>query len=202
MIFEVIIKKILWGKQDSFIVIFNNSTDKQNLLVLNQANKYKDRLITGISHEFKTPLNGILGILDICLAKTMDKSLVDDLKRCIGCAKQQLYFINSIIDFNEAKANRAKTVVSYFDLDEVFNELREIFFFQGKFKNIDFLIEYTGKSRKIFLENDKFKLIAILNILCTNAFKFTNKGRISLTVREEKNKCLEFSVTDTGIGIK
>ena len=81
------IKKIFWGSNNCYSLIFDDITDKEKVIALEQASKYKDRLISAISHEFKTPINGILGILDLCLYKITDNEILEEIKRCISCAK-------------------------------------------------------------------------------------------------------------------
>ncbi len=177
-----------------------------------KANQAKSIFLANMSHELRTPLNGILGFSQL-LARSSALSSHDmehlDIIRRSG--EHLLALINQVLDFTTIEAGRETLKEADFNLDGLLNEVKSMFKIQADRKQLNFFFE-RGKKAPRYIRCDPIKLRQVLINLLNNAFKFTEKGRITLRMDMEKNNgkllgnknelpSLVFEVEDTGKGI-
>lgn len=169
------------------------------------ANIAKSQFLANMSHEIRTPLNGIMGIiqlLEMTDLTEVQKELIDISKTSSNLL---LTVINDILDFSRIEAGRVELEKKSFHLREFLSETTLMFksSIQSKGLVLKMTIDNTLPNTLI---GDIFRLRQILSNIIGNAVKFTQRGEISITVRNigdlpENRTKLEFSVKDTGPGI-
>lgn len=169
-----------------------------------EANLAKSHFIANMSHEFRTPLNAIVGLNDLVLKTMLEPKQRDYLNKVKSASKTLLNLINDTLDFSKIEANEMTLEHIAFDLNELLSKIETLFQYQANEKNIQFQVQKPAFG-SIQLMGDPLRLEQVLTNLCSNAIKFTHLGRVSLSVTEtplENGRVsLEFTVADTGIGI-
>ncbi len=171
------------------------------------AEKAKSKFLAKMSHELKTPLNGIIGFTQIM---QQESTTTIEQQENLGIIEQNsLHLLNLINDVLEITCiESGQTFVNYnsFDLFDLLNSLKQMLAFKAKEKNIklSFKIDHNVPQH---IESDEDKIRQIVFNLLDNSVKFTNTGKIGLTVKykpdEEEDfiQNLYFKIEDTGIGI-
>jgi PAS domain S-box-containing protein len=169
---------------------------------LKRADQLKSVFLASMSHELRTPLNSIIGFTGILLMELAGK-LNDEQKKQLKMVKNSadhlLNLINDILDISKIEAGRVDLSPERFLLDDVINEVTEIFSNQAAQKGLELIVNIP---EKIFIFSDMRRFKQILINLVSNAVKFTNQGRITVTSTILPDERIETSVADTGIGIK
>jgi signal transduction histidine kinase/ActR/RegA family two-component response regulator len=177
---------------------------EQNAEAAQSATRAKASFLAMMSHEIRTPMNGILGVAD--LLRTMhptreQKRLLDILTSSGGSL---LRIINDVLDFSKMEADRLELHPRAMDLRAFAGELEHLLAPPALAKRVAFRIE-TDPGLPAGVIADRERLSQALLNLGTNAVKFTDHGEVTLAIRAQPasgdNARIEFSVTDTGIGM-
>jgi signal transduction histidine kinase/CheY-like chemotaxis protein len=180
------------------------------------TSKYKSEFLANMSHELRTPLNSLL-ILSDQLSGNADGNLsvkqVEFARTIHSSGNDLLMLINDILDLSKIESGTVVVDVSEVRLDELQRFVERTFRHVAETKSLSFRISMDPRLPKA-ISTDAKRLQQILRNLLSNAFKFTHKGEVNLTIRpaaagwtpdnDDLNRApdvLEFSVTDTGIGI-
>ncbi|WP_321505445.1 ATP-binding protein [uncultured Methanoregula sp.] len=171
-----------------------------NLRLL-ELDRLKSLFIASMSHELRTPLNSIIGFTGI-MAKGMAGEINAEQKKQLGMvqdsARHLLALINDVIDISKIEAGKIEADVSTFNLADVIREVKNTFGPAVHERGLVLNIEMCGP---IAITSDERRVRQIILNLISNAIKFTDEGRVDLTVTQ-KGTVVEVSVRDTGIGIK
>jgi CheY-like chemotaxis protein len=180
------------------------------------TSKYKSEFLANMSHELRTPLNSML-ILSRQLAENNDDNLsekqVQFAETIHSSGSDLLSLINDILDLSKIESGMMGIEVSEVSVADVAKQLERSFHQLAKDKNLEFLIEPAEDLPPTIRTDDK-RLQQILMNLLSNAFKFTEEGKVVLRVapapQDESyhldsltraENVVAFSVSDTGIGI-
>ena len=180
------------------------------------TSKYKSEFLANMSHELRTPLNSLL-ILSDELSKNKDQNLstkqVEFAKTIHASGNDLLALINDILDLSKIESGTVIVDAGDVALRELHDYVERTFRHVAEAKKLEFDVEREPGLPKS-IQTDAKRLQQILKNLLSNAFKFTEKGKVSLAispVREGWNSenetlnraksVLAFSVSDTGIGI-
>jgi HAMP domain-containing protein/signal transduction histidine kinase/CheY-like chemotaxis protein len=174
---------------------------------LQLISKYKSEFLANMSHELRTPLNSLL-ILSKMLAENKAGNLTDEqvkfAKTVFASGNDLLGLINEILDLSKVEAGKMAIDPKEIKLAEVQDYFEQTFRHLADQKNVQFEIGADGDIPSM-LYTDANRLNQILKNLLSNAFKFTEQGKVKFTIRSEqdlaKGTMLAFSVKDTGIGI-
>jgi signal transduction histidine kinase len=165
------------------------------------ASRLKSEFLANISHELRTPLQAIIGYTDLVredLELECMTAQAEDLNKSIRSAHVLLTLINNILDLAKIEAGKMDLNIKSVDIEQLINETIETI--QPMADN---------NENKLFIENmvvqsifnlDRQKVMQILLNLLSNACKFTSKGRITFTIRND-DKHLYITIADTGVGI-
>ena len=175
-----------------------------------QANEARGRFLTTISHEVRTPLNGILGMIEMMRHSSSPSTTEDHLVTLEGASQQLSSLVNDVLDFSKIDQGMLQLHLSSFDLWALIEQVRISFEHQARAKSIDLHITLAPSVSQQW-HGDQSRIRQILLNLLSNAIKFTNQGHVSLKVElapsgkgvSNKNTVqgLLFRVSDTGIGI-
>ncbi len=175
------------------------------------ANIAKSEFLANMSHEIRTPMNGIIGTCDLAMSTNPDHRQKEYLNIIRTSARSLLGLINDILDFSKIEAGKLEFENIPFSLREVVQEVCDIFFEKMAKKHLEMVMD-IAPDVPMHLLSDPLRLRQVLVNLMANAFKFTNKGEICISVqnrssgKSDKHSSnvieLIFCVRDTGIGIR
>ena len=170
---------------------------------LQRASSYKSEFLANMSHELRTPLNSSL-ILAKLLAENpqgnLDAEQVKFAESIYSAGNDLLNLINDILDIAKVEAGKLEVRPERTPLTSMLEGLRDVFVPLASERSLEFVVElHAGLPEQLF--TDRQRLEQILRNLLSNAFKFTERGRVSLSVTRHDEQTLAFAVGDTGIGI-
>lgn len=166
-----------------------------------ETNKSKTNFIANISHEVRTPLNGIMGYADI-LANMIDDPDIRKLSQKIqSSATSLLDILNDVIDISKMEHGEFKIVRSTYNPKEVVQDAADLFMARADEKNNNLLVK-IDPSMPAEVVGDSTRIRQVLNNILSNAVKFTKDGQIKISALYDHNKQnIRIQIADTGIGI-
>jgi signal transduction histidine kinase/DNA-binding response OmpR family regulator len=169
-----------------------------------QASLAKSQFLAKMSHEFRTPMNGILGMADILLMGNLPAEQQRSVEIVRRSGETLLEIVNDILDFSRIEAGKLELDDTPFDLVGVVEEVVELLAASAQSKGIELASEVDPKVPTP-LRGDPGRVRQILVNLVGNAVKFTDRGevvvRAALDSRDGDAVVIRLSVRDTGIGI-
>ncbi|MCP4146426.1 MAG: response regulator [bacterium] len=165
------------------------------------ANRLKSQFLANMSHDIRTPLNAVMGFTDLLSKDERRKKSLDYLNKIKTSSEGLLNLINDILDFSKIEAGQLDIYNRTFRLQVLSAGISNMFDIQFREKGVDFEINVSpAVPDNVF--NDRWRLNQVLTNLLANSLKFTEKGRVELTIDYSgKDDVLTFKVIDTGIGI-
>jgi PAS domain S-box-containing protein len=173
-------------------------------LVAETAVKAKQQFLSNMSHEIRTPMNAIIGFTKVLLKTDTSTKQKEYLQAIKMSGDALIVLINDILDLAKVDAGKMIFEQTPFKMSVSIAAMLHLFEPKIREKNLDLIKEYDTSIPEV-LVGDPVRLHQVILNLVSNAVKFTNKGKITVSVRlvnEDDTKArIEFAVRDTGIGI-
>ena len=168
------------------------------------ANRMKSDFLATMSHEVRTPMNGVLGTLSLVL----DTELSAEQRRLLGLSKSSadalLVIINDILDLSKIEAGRMELSAAPFSMRQICDTVLAMLGSRAKEKRLPLTFDVAADV-PAWLSGDEGRIRQVLINLCGNAIKFTERGKVTVTVAAKavdvSHATLLVEVADTGIGI-
>ncbi|QEP44059.1 PAS domain S-box protein [Ectothiorhodospiraceae bacterium BW-2] len=168
------------------------------------AAQLKSDFLANMSHEIRTPMNAIIGTTHLALKSSLTPKQRNYLERIQLSGRHLLGLINDILDLSKIEAGKLELEQRSFNLNQVIESVTTLIYDQSRTKELQLQV-WINPDVPRALVGDPLRLGQILINFGTNAVKFTDQGRISLTLssltRTSEQVELRFEISDTGIGI-
>ena len=169
------------------------------------ANQAKSEFLSAMSHEIRTPMNAIIGITNMLLFDSeLDPKLRDSLEKIYVAGDMLLGIINDILDFSKIETGKMEITTYKYEMASFISDTCQLNIMRIGGKLIEFNL-VVDQNVPAYLMGDELRIKQIINNILSNAFKYTEEGTVTMTVRakkiDENNFCLILEVTDTGQGM-
>ncbi len=197
----------------SYLIIIGDITQRkkaENQLIgakdrAEESDRLKTAFISNISHEIRTPINHIMGFLELLSIDDIDNETRNEYRSIIYNSSQSLLnSIENIIDIAKIKSGQIKLKTNKVRVNELIDsvvKLSEEIVIKNNKQALEVRTSLPDDSDDYHINVDDFRLKQILKNLVENAIKFTNEGYVEFGYKQSKNGHLYFYVRDTGIGI-
>ena len=170
-----------------------------------EANQTKSQFLANMSHELRTPLNAIIGYSEMLQEEAEDlgeEDFVKDLKKIQGAGKHLLQLINDLLDISKIEAGRMDLYLENFEIIPFLNEIISTIQPLVEKNNNTLIVNYSPDIGTMFADVTKVRQ-SLFNLI-SNASKFTQNGKITLTLNrylQESEEWISMQIQDTGIGM-
>ena len=172
------------------------------------ASEAKSSFLSNMSHEIRTPINAVLGMNEMVLRESDDQQSVIEYSENIRTAGHTLLgLVNDILDFSKIEAGKMEIIPADYDISSLINDLVNMIQTRADDKGLQLKLDFDEKMPK-HLNGDEVRIKQVVTNILTNAVKYTKKGSVTFRIGYERisddpeGVFLDFSVSDTGIGIK
>lgn len=181
-----------------------NEFKKEKDLALNQAS-FRGEFLAKMSHEIRTPLNGVIGVIDFLKnQKNLNPEFKDLISTIDKSSNDLLSIINDVLQLSKLEAGEIKLVNTVFDIKDTVEHCCSLFEKSMDQKGLEFSILFESLGSQLYA-SDNTKIGQILKNLISNAYKYSEKGKVqvktTLTKKGDTHNTLVVSVSDNGYGM-
>ena len=168
---------------------------------LRRADELKSRFLSNMTHEFRTPVNSILGLSSLLIEDRQRAGRQPDPEVIYirKAAEQLSELVNDLLDLAKVEAGKVVVRPVEFEIENLFGALRGMLRPLLMDQSVSLVFEEASHLPPVY--SDEGKISQILRNLISNALKFTERGEVRVTARAEEADLVVFAVADTGIGI-
>lgn len=168
------------------------------------ANKAKSQFLANMSHEIRTPINAIQGMITLLGRSMLTNNQRQHIDNAYGASKSLLYLVDQLLDLAKIESGEMTLVKERASLDAIINKAIMLNLGQINKKQLHIFVDVHPNVPQ-FVNTDEMRLVQVLTNLLQNSVKFTQEGKISVSVevlnQSSKNAIIRFKIKDTGIGI-
>lgn len=168
------------------------------------ASEAKSHFLANVSHEVRTPINGIAGMTEQMLDTRLTAEQIECVETIRECTRKFLYLINNILDFSKTQTGELEIETTNFDLHRTFRDIGDAIEIEANNKGLEFDCSFHPAVPERVC-GDPGRVRQILMSLADNAIKFTDTGHILIRCSVETESANEisirFEISDTGVGI-
>ena len=178
-------------------------TLEQTVVEAQSANIAKSQFLAAMSHELRTPMNGVMGSAQLLFDTHLESAQRALLENLLDSSKHMLHLLNEILDFSKIEAGKLTLNLTPTNLYELTDKIHRSYLGMCEEKGLEFTTQCNFPPKHHYLV-DEVRLTQIMMNLLNNAWKFTSKGRIELTMNhltKQGGNFIELKVSDSGIGI-
>lgn len=198
------------GTLTNFLCVQEDITEKKQVMdelilakkTAEESSNFKTSILNNMSHEFRTPLIGVLGFTQLLLHDLENKEHVSMIEIIDQSGKRLLKTLDELLQLSDIESRKVFMKPVKTNFKEIVNSLTKKYKSQIEKKGLEFVIQINYE--EILFYSDQELLQIVLDHLLDNAIRFTNTGKIVLStevVNEPNNKSFRINIIDTGIGI-
>jgi two-component system, sensor histidine kinase RpfC len=169
-----------------------------------EANQAKGRFVANVSHEMRTPLNGVIAMADVLRETSLSESQREIVETMTTSAELLLAQIEDVLDLSKIEANKVQIESHPMDLGRLLSSTVKVVLPQARYKGLPINTEIADDAAGWFIGDSHHLRQVVLNLL-SNAVKFTERGSVTLRATSAgyvgERKLIRIEVQDTGIGI-
>ena len=177
---------------------------EETTMQMQESMKARDAFVANVTHELRTPVNGIKGHAEILMEQEQDFQKINYMKMILDCCSTMEGIINNILDFSKLEAGKFQLDEKPFSFYDFMSKMEKMFNMLTMRKGLRFTLNVAQEIPDKVI-GDELRLTQILNNLVSNAVKFTEQGyvgiEVSLNTKINDEIELFFLVVDTGIGL-
>ncbi len=170
-----------------------------------QAAVAKDEFLAAMSHELRTPLSAIIGNSELLIESASERLTSEEsgmLRSIKVSGKTQLGLVNDILDLSKLNAGKYEIDEHELDLCQLRQDIEDIFSLRARSGGVQFRIVVVGERPEVQIIGDRKAMAQVVINLLSNAFKFTERGEVTLTIElQPEMGQMVFRVADQGIGM-
>lgn len=171
------------------------------LTLAQAAAKAKTQFLATVSHEIRTPINGVLGMTELLAATALSPEQLQLLQMLQSSGQALQSIISDILDFSSIDAGKLDLENGPFSLPDLLEELKQGFAVQAQEKDLQLSLQYSP-DLPAWVMGDASRLRQVFSNLISNAIKFTPKGEVAISVvATEAPDVYQATICDTGIGM-
>ena len=167
-----------------------------------ESDRLKTAFLNNISHEYRTPMNGILGFVDLLIDEETNKEERREYSKFIrkSCDKL-LHLVVDTVEVSKIHSRQEEMIKSEVNIQDVLSSVLKEYADELKNKGLQSILEIDCTPQQLVIHTDESKITRIIGHLIDNAVKFTHQGFVKLICKADDDCFLRFQVEDSGIGI-
>lgn len=173
--------------------------------ILQHLDQKKTQFFANMSHEFRAPINAIMGMSEVILCNSKEDNIREYAGDIKNASKMLLHLVNDILDLSKIQAGKMEIVPVEYETEDLVRNVGNVIRLMVQDKSLAYEVNIAKDVPKR-LFGDEIRITQVLTNLLTNAVKYTDQGKVTLTLNAVKDlkgmEAIEYIVEDTGCGIK